>query len=66
MECLFQELRMERSTKELLEVNLKNLVKEDKLIVAVLLQTEPGIQCFILYLEELLGITQHFSLSTLL
>jgi hypothetical protein len=52
MECLSLEMKKEKFTKELSEVNLLNLVKEDKLIDVVLLPIELDMLCFILYSEE--------------
>ena len=62
-ECLFQELKRERFTRELLVANRETMEKADKLIDAALSLIELGIQCFILCLEEPLDITQHFSSS---
>ena len=53
MECHFQEQKKEKFIRELLEVNLKNGVKEDRHIDVVLSLIELVIQCFILYLAEL-------------
>ncbi len=65
MVCLSAELKKERSIKEPLEVNQKNLVKVVKHIDAVLLLIEQGTLCFTLSLEEHSVTTASSSSSTL-
>ena len=52
MVCLFQELKMAKFTKELLEVSLETLVKEARHIDAVLWLIELDTLCFIHFSEE--------------
>jgi hypothetical protein len=53
MVCHFQELKKERSIKELSEVNLKIMVKTDKPTDAALSLIELDIVCSIPFSEEL-------------
>lgn len=66
MECHFQELKKVKFIKELLVDSHRILVKEDKLIGAVLLLIELGIVCYTHFLEELWVMIAFSSLNILL